>query len=335
MNWGKTFAAAIVALTVALPATTPAHAATDEPGAFSARPSPKAPQDKLGTFFRLHVEQGTDRRQSIVIQNHSKQSKHLLLNAVDGRTGPTSGSVYANRDEKQTEAGSWIKIPVTSVDLRPGESKRVPFALAIPAAARTGDHLAGIAVQDAHRTRSESRLSITQIIRVVVGVQIIVAGPREKSLTIGKVGLKALPATKVPSVVVNVANTGTKLCKPRLEVNLSGPDTKQQLVSRKLDTVLARDAIDYALPWPNSLQAGTYDVRVQVKECGPPQATHVTAELGKTLLGTPDQPEPSSPTVIVQRASVPWLGIAGMLGLAVALTAIVMAWFMRRRQKKA
>lgn len=335
MTWTRTLTAAAAALATALSVVPAARAAADEPGAFAARPSPKAPQDKRGTFFRLHVERGTDRRQSVVIENLSKQNKHLLLNAVDGLTGTTSGSVYANRQDPRTKAGSWLSLPIKSIDLPAGKMTRVPFSIKIPSEARPGDHLAGIAIQDAHRTHSKSRLSITQIIRVVVGVQIIVDGPREKSLDLGKVALKALPGTKVPSVVVHLENTGTQLCKPILDVTLTGSTDKQQLVSRQLDTVLPATAIDFPLPWPTALQSGSYEVGVQAKGCGETKAIQVSAELGSTLLGTPDHPEPAKPTIIVQHASVPWIGIAGMLAAVAFLTAAAMAFFLRRRRPSA
>lgn len=332
MSWTRTLIAAAAALAGALPAAPAAHAADNEPGAFSARPSPKAPQDKRGTFFRLHVERGSDRRQSVVIENLSKQPKHLLIDAVDGLTGTTSGSVYANRDDPRSKAGSWIKLPVKSIELPAGKTTRVPFSLTIPDDANPGDHLAGIAIQDRHRTHSKSRLSITQIIRVVVGVQIIVDGPSDKSLALGKVALKALPGTKVPSVVVQLENTGTQLCKPLLDVTLTSAGDKQQLVSRKLDTVLPGSSIDFPMPWPTALEAGSYEVGVQAKGCGATQAVQVSAELGSTLLGTPTNPEPAKPTVIVQKVSVPWVGIAVLVAAVAALSAAMMAWLLRRRR---
>lgn len=333
MSWRRTFATA-AAVAAAL-STAPAAHAADEPGAFSARPSPAAPQDKAGTFFRLHVERGTDRRQSVLIENLSKQNKHLLVSAVDGLTGTTSGSVYANRDVPRKAAGSWITIPVKSIDLPAGKSARVPFALSIPKTARTGDHLAGIAIQDARRTHSGSQMAITQIIRVVVGVHIIVDGPRQEALSLGKVSMKALPGTKVPSVVIHVENTGTKLCKPLLEVTLNGASNKQQLVSRQLDTVLPGTAIDYPMPWPTALNAGSYEVGVQAKQCGDPQAVQESADLGTTLVGTPDNPEPPQPKVIVQQVAIPWLGIAALLAAVAVLSAGAMAFLLRRRKRPA
>lgn len=334
MSWLRPILAALTAgLVLAGPAAAADEATKGDPGAFAARPSPKAPQDKRGTYFRLRVERGTDRRQSVVIENLSRRHKHLLVDAVDGLTGTTSGSVYANRDDPRKQAGAWLTLPRKSVDLPPETTIRVPFSIAVPDGAAPGDHLAGIAIQDAHRTHSKSRLSITQIIRVVVGVQIIVEGPTQKALGLGKVSLNALPGTKVPSVVVHIANTGTELCKPRLDVTLAGADARQQLVSRKLDTILPGTAIDYPLPWPKALDAGAYEVGVQAKECGDAQAIQASAQLGDALRGTPDAPEPPpAATVIVQRSSIPWIGIVGLLAAVAILSAAAMALVMRRRR---
>lgn len=323
--------AALVALTAAVPAG-PA-AASDARGSFSARPNDRAPQDKAGTYFKLEVERGTSRRQSVLISNLSGERKELLLDAVDGLTGTTSGSVYANRDDPRRRAGAWVKLPRKELTLAPRESTRVPFELAIPGDAAPGDHLAGIAVQDREETKSGSQMTVTQVVRVVVGVQIIVDGRSEKALTLGDVALKALPGTEVPSVVIRLENTGTRLCQPTLDVTLTGSGEERQSATRKLDTILPGSAIDYPMPWPRALRQGIYEVAVQAKDCGKPQAVQATAELGETLLGTPDNPEPPTPVAagVAAGTGISLPVLVGLMVLVAALSSGFMALLLRRR----
>lgn len=314
--------------------TAPGAQAAGGGGGFSAAPAKGSPQDKNGTYFSLHAPTGGVLHEVLVVKNLSKNKKHFLVDPVDGLTGATSGTVYADRDDPRHKAGTWVTTAVKSLEVAPHSQVRVPFTVKIPKSARPGDHLAGLALQDAHRAHSKSRFSITQIVRVVVGVKIDVAGHSKPQLTLGKIAMKALPGTKVPSVVIELADTGTRLCKPVLSVSVSSESGGSRLVTHQLDTILPGTKIDFPLPWPVALDAGTYDVTAQATKCGEAATITQTAQLGSTLRGTPTTPDPPAPVVIVKSStSTPWWALAGSAGFAALLSGILVAVLLRRRKQ--
>ena len=94
-----------------------------------------------------------------------------------------------------------------------------------------------------------------------------------------------IQGTTYPSVVVNLANTGTNLCKPALAVALTGPGGVQH-ETRRLDTVLPGSSIPYPFVWPHSLSAGSYTADITATGCGPRQVLHGTASLGAKLVNS-------------------------------------------------
>jgi hypothetical protein len=324
-------AALLLAATTAAP---PSAQAADGAGGFSAQPAKGAPQDKSGTYFALHAPRGGVLHETLIVRNLSGNDKHFLLDAVDGLTGVTSGSVYADRDVPRAKAGTWVTTSTGTLTLKPHEVVRVPFTVRVPDVARAGDHLAGLAIQDAHRAHSKSRLSVTQIIRVVVGVKIVVDGEAHPQLALGKLAMQALPGTKVPSVVIELESTGKRLCQPQLQVSVGNDKTKTQTVTHRLDTILPGTKIPFPLPWPTALSAGTYDVTVSATHCGDPVSTEGSVRLGTTLRGTPSTPDPAPIVIVHQSSGVP-VGIVagGAAGIAV-LSGALAAWWTRRRRKK-
>lgn len=329
----RTVALALAAAATLTLGTAPLAQAAGGGGGFSAAPAKGEPQDKNGTYFSLHTSRGGVLHETLVVSNLSGNPKHFLVDPVDGLTGQTSGTVYADRDDAQHKAGRWVTTNVKSLTIKPHSEVRVPFTVHVPGVARPGDHLAGLAIQDAHRAHSKARFAITQIIRVVVGVKITVKGEAHPQLKLGSLAMQALPGTKVPSVVIGMQNAGERLCKPDVAVTVSSPTSAARTVSHRLDTVLPGTKIDFPLPWPTGLKAGSYNVQVTASHCGDPTTSTAVAKLGTSLAGTPTSPDPPAPVVIVKSGtSTPWWALAGIAGLAALLSGLLVAVLLRRRK---
>jgi hypothetical protein len=144
----------------------------------------------------------------------------------------------------------------------------------VPKDAGAGDHLAGIAFEDAHPTSAGSNFAVTQVVRAVMGVQILVPGPGAFAVHVDNATLQSLPGVSAASVVVTLGNSGTRLGKPDLSVALTGPNGYKRTVTRTLDTILPGDTIAYPFAWPDVLQAGDYSITA-------------TATAPRTATGTP------------------------------------------------
>jgi hypothetical protein len=283
-------------------------------GGFSVRPAHSDPADPATrAFFKPVVRRGGSFSDSVVVSNTGRTPLRLLTYPVDGLTGQTTGTVYANRRDAVRKAGRWVRLGTSRITVAPGQMASVPFTVGVPMRAKAGDHVAGIVFEQANPKTSGKGFRITEIIREVVGVQIRVPGKAAPQLALGGVKLSALPGTHLASVVVSIGNRGLALCKPTLAVSLLGPHGYRRGVVRQLDTVLPSDTVAYPLPWPGSLRNGKYLARTSTGCKGHHVTRRATVVLGKSLGSGPGTPTQRAGSSSLGGLSA-WLLVAAALG---------------------
>jgi hypothetical protein len=296
-------------------------------GGFGASPAHPDPAD-LATraYFKPVLSPGGTATDELEVTSSSDSPRQLLIYPVDGLTGQTSGAVYANRDNRAKKAGTWVTSSISALSLPPHGDQLVPFTVHAPADATPGDHLAGLAVEDANPGHSAGQFSVTEVFRTVVGVDITVPGPAEPSLHLGALGLKALPGTGVAALSVHIGDNGRKLIKPLLRVSMRGPNGYRRTVTRNLDTILPGDTIAYPFLWPDGLARGSYHVVVRASGAPASVTAAATLRLGAPLRGTSGRSAPSSsgiPLLLIV------LTVIGPIAIGVGL------WLLRRHRDRA
>jgi Bacterial protein of unknown function (DUF916) len=288
-------------------------------GGFSARALGADGEVTPKTYFELEMEPGESFDGRILVTNAAGGFTRLRVDSVDGLTGQTSGTVYANRTDPREETSRWIRPAKEALRLDGRSSRSLAFHVHVPDDATPGDHVGAVAFQRILNPKKDGGFSVRQVLRVAVAVQIKVAGPAEARLELGAISLKALGGTQIPAVNVELKNTGALLCRPSLTVTLASDGEKRGTVNRQLDTILAGDTIDYPLPWPKPLQAGTYDVTAATTGCGQPAQTKATVELASALRGSTNSPGLDASMLEDEGSGTPWwavaLGVLGALGL--------------------
>ncbi|MDO9353435.1 MAG: DUF916 domain-containing protein [Solirubrobacteraceae bacterium] len=307
-----------------------AQAAESSPtiGGFSARALDEGDEISPETYFKLKLKPGETYKGRLLVISSAKEDARLRVYSVDGLTGNTSGTVYSNIDDPRKDASLWIT-PRKKVLRLPGkQDKKVGFDVKVPEDATPGDHVGGVALQLADQEKTKGQFAITQITRVAIAVQITVEGPAAAALAPTGLALKALPGTQIPSVTVDLANTGQLLCRPNLAVELSQDDVVLGTVSRQLDTILPGKTIPYPLSWAKPLTAGKYSAKASTSGCGDPKTLTAEVELKDTLGGSLAQPgtiiEPDT-----GGGGIPWWALV----LAV-LVALIGGFFLARRKPK-
>lgn len=295
-------------------------------GGFSARALDADGNVTPQTYFDLKLRAGESYDGEILVTNAAQDSVRLKVDSVDGLTGQTSGTVYANRTDDRLETSRWIRPKKKVLRLDSGGSRRLRFHLEVPDDARPGDHVGAVAFQRILKPKKEGDFSVRQVLRVAVAVQIRVEGPAEAQLEIGKLSLKPLGGTQIPSLGIELKNTGQLLCRPSLTVFLARGGEDQGKVTKQLDTILAGDTIDFPLPWPRPLDAGTYDATVQTNGCGAPAKVTASVELADTLRGTTGAPGPDTAALADDERGLPWWALV----LAI-LAALGLGFFLARR----
>lgn len=288
-------------------------------GGFGARPAHfNASNPATRAYFIRTVPAGGSFTDQVVVTNTASKPVTLRVYRVDGLTGATSGVVYGNRGVQLHGAGLWVTPATTTVTVHAKSHTTVGFTVRVPGGAKVGQHLAGLALEDVHAGKSAGRFSVTEVLRAVVGIEVAVPGPSHAHLNLKSLSIAPIQGTTYPSVVVNLANTGTNLCKPALALTLNGPGGVQR-ATRKLDTILPGSSIPYPFVWPHALAAGSYAANVTATGCGPRQVLRGSASLGAKLVN-------STVPASVARASgssstIPWWPIAlvGLGGIAIGI----------------
>ncbi len=264
------------------------------------RPAHADPNDpSTRAYFKPTVAPGETFTDQVIVTNTGDSPVELAVSGVDGLTAATSGAVYGNRQDPVKKAGAWLNAPPGTVTVAPHSEQPVTFTVKVPKDAGGGDHLAGIAFEDVHPTSAGSNFAVTQVVRAVMGVEVMVPGPGAFSVHVDNAALQSLPGVSAASVLVTLGNNGARLGKPGLSVALTGPNGYKRTVSRTLDTILPGDTIAYPLAWPDVLQSGDYSITASATPgaapatagpdaAGTAPAVHtVSAHLGTALAGVP------------------------------------------------
>jgi hypothetical protein len=263
------------------------------------RPAHADPNDPATkAYFKPNVAPGQTYSDEVFVSNNGDAPVELAVSSVDGLTAPTSGAVYGNRQDPVTKAGTWVSGTGKTLTVAPHTEVPVPFTVTVPKDAPAGDHVAGIAFEDTHPTSAGSQFAVTQVVRSVMGVQVIVPGPGAFAVHVDNSALQSLPGVGAASVVVMLGNSGGRLGKPELSVALSGPDGYQKTVTRMLDTVLPGDTIAYPMAWPDVLKTGNYSITATATAPGAPPVTQTSSSRLGTALGAVPSPGVVTPAPI-------------------------------------
>jgi hypothetical protein len=287
-------AAALAAASIALGATVASAASA---GGISLRPGHVDPND-LATraFFKPTMERGSNYSDFVAVTNTSDSPLDLIASAVDGLTGVTSGAVYANRQDPVRKAGAWVQMATPQFTIAPHAERDIAFTVRVPPDAPPGDHLAGLAFENAHPQTSTGSFAVTEVIRSVMGVQVQVPGAAVFHVHVDGVEIQTAPGLGTASVVVTLGNDGLRLGKPSLTVTLDGPRAYHRSVTRQLDTILPGDTIPFPLAWPDTLPVGDYTVTAELSGGGQSASTTAHIRLGAVVQGAaPVSAQPAAP----------------------------------------
>ncbi|MCU1681902.1 MAG: putative protein of unknown function cell surface [Amycolatopsis sp.] len=321
----------IVSPGIAMAQTSPTSAPAPG-GGVSLRPVQKSEADAAKSYFDLRGATGTTLVEAVEAHNTGADAVSLVVSPVDGLTGQTSGSVFANRQDSVGETGKWIKSSTATLDLAPGASKVVPFTVQVPGDASNGDHLAGLAFENTAPSTSPGGFQIKQVLRTVIGVLVVVPGDAAFHPSLTSLDLTQIGATQLGSVTIGLGDDGRALGRPDLTVALAGPDGYQRTLRRTLDTLLPDAAIRYPFAWPDSLPAGDYDVTATLAGGGSSVTLARHIGLNAPLVGISPAPVPMPPTPATPAGSVNLYWLAAII-LAAVITGLFGGKLLRGRSR--
>ena len=240
-----------------------AQAAAGEP-AFSLQPVISDPSaTAVSSYFAIAAARGVTVQEEVRVTNAGSAAGTAMLSPVDAATAPASGIAYLSAGQAQHDVGAWITLAARQVTLAPRQSQVVQFHISIPRDGRAGQHVGGIAVQNAAQPKSTSaagknQVQITVQQRYVVPIVLSLPGPQSEALAAA--GIQPSSGPGYQYLLVALSNTGNLMLKPRgnLQVTDDQGDPPRNL-TMNLDTFLPQTSIDYPVYiQTEALTVGTY-----------------------------------------------------------------------------
>jgi hypothetical protein len=105
-------------------------------------PDPSQPGDR--PFLSYSIAPGQTQEDSVTVWNFSNVQLNFQLYATDAFNNPQGQFSLLAGDDKPTDAGAWITMPTTGLQLAAHTSAIIPISITVPADATPGDHTAGI-----------------------------------------------------------------------------------------------------------------------------------------------------------------------------------------------
>ena len=234
-------------------------------GTFVAEPEADQPADMIhGGYFQLALASGQQRSVRVMVQNTSDEPMTIRAYPVDGIAMSGGGIDFTTFSQPIAGTGTWVSIDTPTLELAPGEARRLTATVAAAANATAGDHVAGIAVEDSrpHASDTDSQVVIQVYYRKAIAVVVAVPGERAAALEVDAVALTQ-DAGGGSRAVVQVRNTGNSLQKAKGTLEIAGNQASGTAQTFSVDTLIPTTHTGVAIPLPGvRLAKGTYNVHV-------------------------------------------------------------------------
>jgi hypothetical protein len=234
---------------------------TDSGPRFIIRPADGAD----GDYFTLKADAGTTNTLKVVLGNADDEDLELRTFVNDAAPMTNGGFSIADETVPATGVATWIDYPAETLTFKPGEGIERSFTVTIPADAKPGQYIAGLALQTAKPLEVEGTSMFNQIIRKTIAVFIIVPGPETPEFTLGDAQL--LTDGAVPRIDIPVTNSGNVLVKPEGELTLtdaSGKDVVKAPIA--MGSVYAGTTAPLSVGLTTALPDGDYTLSVDLED---------------------------------------------------------------------
>lgn len=326
------FVLAALLAVVAAPAA--ARAQSEERPQLSIRPVGQAE----AKFFDVQASPGDERVLQVELQNVGTQPVRARTYAAAAYTIINGGFGIRLTDEGATGTATWLTYPTEVLDLAPGETVVRDVTLRVPADAGAGEHIAGLAIENAEPIRGSGRVALDQVVRKAIAVLVTTPGAIDAKLDI--VSGEHLLVGDQSVVAVALRNSGNVLLRPAGTVTVS--DDAGREVARKpvtMDSFYAGTDTRLEVPLDERLPVGRYSVAVSLSDAERGVDASAPA-LAMSVAAEAEPPPPPAAGIRVPSAisdllgedaqTIPWPVVIGLAGAVILVIAAVT--YRRRRR---
>jgi len=269
---------------------------------------------------------------SIALQNRTGRRMRVAIAPVAGETLSTLGSSYAPAGPRPRGPTRWVRPGLRATTLAPGARAIVPVTVAIPSAARPGDYLSGVSIEELGQRPQRvkrGRVSIASVSRYVIGVETTLPGRRRPLIRFTGATVRRQPAgVSFALIARNPGNVILQGVHGEARITRSG----HLVVAQRIEpgTFVAHTRIAYPVnAFRESPAAGTrYRVTAWMRYRGGIARLNTTVTFGHQMAVVQQQyggpPATSGGTT--------WWKVAGFIAIA-AYALLTTGLLLRRRQR--
>lgn len=162
---------ALIAVSMTLCSGT-AFAADNDSADYGVRPAPVGDGSRPIDRIEHALEPGASITDSIQIFNFSDETAVFDIYSADMVATSNGGLAPASRDTEVVDEGSWLTVDVDTVELEPGDSTTVGFAIEVPMEASVGEHQAVVLVER-HEPSGEGAIDVKTRVGLLVDVEVL------------------------------------------------------------------------------------------------------------------------------------------------------------------
>lgn len=178
-------------------------------GAIGGTPAyPREDNRRTKSIFIETLKPGEVSNQGIRVNNYTKETKTVVIGAVDS-IAATDGSFSCKQDaEKQKAVGTWVKLKTKEVTIAPDSNQVVDFTVTVPEGQSPGEHNGCITLRDKGDTGSKSGSGVLLSFRTATRLSVTVPGKIIKALSLKEIKVARLKTGNytVSPVVHNTGN---------------------------------------------------------------------------------------------------------------------------------
>lgn len=250
----------------------PEGSAAPAPGPWSFTPT--SPQSGPGrNWFILDMQPGQVLRDSVAIANTTEEPISFAIYTADAYNAANGGTfAIKTATDPKKGAASWMTLATDAYTVQPGRKVVVPFEIAVPEGAESGDHVAAIAAMNINPEGTTQSGGVSLDIKRVVGIRVYirVAGPVSPELEVDrlKVTTDAPPlgigGDPSGTLSYRLTNTGNTTLSPtavaKISGGLGGPDVTRK--APKVRQLLPGNSIVVRDTWKGLPVMGPVTVKV-------------------------------------------------------------------------
>jgi hypothetical protein len=249
----------VIALSVVLQLA-PADAQAATPPLIDIRPA-----GTDASSFDLALSPGDHRDLTVELANRGQARQRIETFRADAYTLVNGGFGVHLVGDPQPDV-PWLTYAHEVLVLEPGQVVTRDLSVDVPRDAQPGEYLAGIAVQSAEPIPGDADgVSIKQVVRHVLAVELIVPGPLVPSFRIG--GSRHALVGDRSVIGVELANTGNVRLNLHGSASVRADDGSKLLDTPiALDTVFAGDTTTVELPLNQVIDRGRYTIELALQD---------------------------------------------------------------------